>query len=287
MENLFEWQPENIMTLEQLREHEWVVPWSGGKDSTATILLMVKYNIPIKKIFNVRMMYDETTPAVIPLMTDFVDYAAKVFHDNYGLDVDIVKSIHTAKEEVTRIYKKSKYPGFVGKPYGFISMTRGMCSFQQEKPKTQDKVLGKNDFVMIGYGCDELRRFSHYEETETGLKFVSDKLDSHHQSLLMTLGWTEKMAYDLCKSEGLLSPHYEEGITRDGCWFCPNSTKTEIERIKVKYPELYKKVEWMYNLNKKLHSTDVINTKNRWANHFNTLYDVEILKIEDVKNGLV
>lgn len=38
------------MTLEEMKQHEWDVSWSGGKDSTATIILMHENNIPIKKI---------------------------------------------------------------------------------------------------------------------------------------------------------------------------------------------------------------------------------------------
>ena len=51
-----------IMSIDEMREHEWAVSWSGGKDSTATIILCHKYGIPIKRIVYVRMMYDEKTP---------------------------------------------------------------------------------------------------------------------------------------------------------------------------------------------------------------------------------
>ena len=48
----------NLMSIEEMREHEWEVPWSGGKDSTATILLMLEYGIPIRQVNHVRMMWD-------------------------------------------------------------------------------------------------------------------------------------------------------------------------------------------------------------------------------------
>ena len=30
------------MTLEEMRKHEWAINWSGGKDSTATIIACIK-----------------------------------------------------------------------------------------------------------------------------------------------------------------------------------------------------------------------------------------------------
>ncbi len=78
------------MPLEEMRRHEWVVSWSGGKDSTATILLMHKYGVPIKQIIYVRMMFDDELPATLPIMTEFVDRAAGIF-TSWGYDVRIVR----------------------------------------------------------------------------------------------------------------------------------------------------------------------------------------------------
>lgn len=73
-----------IMSIEEMRKHEWVVSWSGGKDSTATIILCHKYGIPIKKIIYVRMMYNEELPATLPVMVEFVDRAKEVF-ESWGV----------------------------------------------------------------------------------------------------------------------------------------------------------------------------------------------------------
>lgn len=49
-----------MMSIDEMREHERYVSWSGGKDSTATVIKMHEYKIPIKEIVYVRMMYDDT-----------------------------------------------------------------------------------------------------------------------------------------------------------------------------------------------------------------------------------
>lgn len=88
------------MTIEEMRQHEWVVSWSGGKDSTATIILMHEYNIPIKEIIYVRMMFNNELPATLPIMTNFVD-ASKKF-----LKVGDIKSRLSHRLEVLKILAK-------------------------------------------------------------------------------------------------------------------------------------------------------------------------------------
>ena len=56
----------DLMTIDEMRLHKWTVSWSGGKDSTATVILMHENNIPIEKIIYVRMMYDDKLPATLP-----------------------------------------------------------------------------------------------------------------------------------------------------------------------------------------------------------------------------
>ena len=88
-----------IMNIEEMRKHEWVISWSGGKDSTATIILCHKYGIPIKKIIYVRMMYNEDLPATLPVMVEFVDRAKGVF-ESWGYPVEIVKGVQTAQDKI-------------------------------------------------------------------------------------------------------------------------------------------------------------------------------------------
>ena len=37
------------MNIEEMKQHEWSISWSGGKDSTATVILCHEYGIPIKE----------------------------------------------------------------------------------------------------------------------------------------------------------------------------------------------------------------------------------------------
>ena len=50
------------------------------------------------------------------------------------------------------------------------------------------------------------------------------------------------MAKRLCKKYGLLSPLYEMGGMRQGCWFCPNAQIKEYAKLKKNYPHLWQEL---------------------------------------------
>ena len=215
------------MTIDEMKQHEWVVGWSGGKDSTATIILMHEHNIPIKEIIYVRMMYDDNLPATLTVMTDFVDSAKEVF-ESWGYKVKIVPSIKTLMQMTTRTYKRSKNLDRNGKLYGITSLSRGMCNMTDVKQRTIRSCSQPDEYHMIGYASDEVQRIH--------------RLDDKHQSIMVTLDVKEEDTFDICRKYNLLSPLYDLGITRDGCWFCPNAVAKERTMLKENYPELYQKI---------------------------------------------
>lgn len=218
-----------FMSIEEMRKHEWTINWSGGKDSTATIIACIKYGVPIKEVNYVRMMYDDYLPATLPIMTDFVDESIGLFRDVYELKVNITKSA-TCKEYVCdKVYFRSKHKELNGKRYTLACLLRGMCQFEQYKEKAFPSIKNQEKYEMIGYAIDEPKRYG--------------RLKHHQESVLCTLGITEDKAFYICKRNNLLSPLYDLGIKRDGCWFCPNCNKKQISYIKQNYPEL---VDIMY-----------------------------------------
>lgn len=214
------------MTLEEMRQHEWSVSWSGGKDSTATIILMHENDIPIKDINYVRMMYDDNLPATLPIMTEFVDYAISVFK-SWGYKVNIIKSKHTATYYTDKIFTKSKYPNKNGNKYGISAFTRGCCRFQREKPLAISTIRS-SEYEMIGYAYDEIDRLH--------------RLTDNKCSILYELKVNEIDTFDLCRKYNLLSPLYILGIARDGCWFCPNAGIKTRDYIRKNYPYLVEKI---------------------------------------------
>jgi 3'-phosphoadenosine 5'-phosphosulfate sulfotransferase (PAPS reductase)/FAD synthetase len=202
----------NLMSIAEMREHEWDVPWSGGKDSTATILLMLELGIPIRQVNHVRMMWDDEIPATLPVMYQFVDECVERFR-KMGLTVNVVKSKKTAVDLCTKVYTRSKRKENNGKMYGITAFSREMCIFSAVKTETGKAQQQKEGYCMLGYAADEAKRLI--------------RLNDRNQSILASLGVNETECYEICRKEGMLSPHYSSGIIRDGCWFCPNATEHE------------------------------------------------------------
>lgn len=224
----------NRMSIEEMRKHEWVVSWSGGKDSTATIIMMREYRIPIKEIVYCKLMYDETTPANLPIMSSFVDTTIEIFRE-WGYNVVIIKGDRTAHYFVNKVYYRARTQIKNGSPYGITAFSRRACVFSGVKARAISNYQnGCNNYEMIGYAADEGARLHRLN----GLKY----------SVLLELGIAESEAYSICKNYNMLSPLYYLGLIRDGCWFCPNAAKAEREYLKKNYPELYKKIIEMFRM---------------------------------------
>ena len=187
------------MTIEEMKKHEWTVSWSGGKDSTATIILMHELRIPIKEIIYVRMMWDKNIPATLPIMTEFVDKTAEKLIE-WGYKVRIVPSIKTAKELCERVYTRSSKEGYNGSCYGISSFCRGFCGMTSVKIKTIEQIKS-SDYEMIGIAADETERLKRLTDTK--------------QSIMATLGIKEEEVFDICRKYNMLSPLYELGIKRE------------------------------------------------------------------------
>lgn len=211
------------MPIEEMRQHEWVVSWSGGKDSTATIILMREHGIPIKKVVYAKMMYSQTLSATLPEMDEFVDKAVSKLR-GWGIEVIIAETEKTAEAYANTRYKRSKFEYKIGATYGIGAFVRKGCRFQAEKPKAINKHITNEEWQMIGYASDEVDRI--------------DRLGGGRQSIMVSAGVTEDDALKLCKKYDLLSPLYELGLFRDGCFFCPNCTKGYRAFLRREHPDL-------------------------------------------------
>ncbi len=82
-------------------------------------------------------------------------------------------------------------------------------------------------------------------------------------SLLQKYGYTEQMAFDLCRKCDLLSPVYDFA-KRGGCWFCPNARDCELRHLRNNHRDLWNKL------------LELENTPNLIGNKWNTLTQTSI-----------
>ncbi|UPW41135.1 hypothetical protein [Sigmofec virus UA08Rod_5397] len=209
-----------------------ICSWSGGKDSTATIILAHEHGIPIDEIVMAVLWFDKERgiPAILPSHWEFITKVAKPKFEEWGYKVTFVDAKYDYINIFNRIKTKSKYPERNGKKYGFL--LSGFCAMTGEKQNCIKQIKKRySDCIDFqGIAVDERERLNHLHKRTNAI------------SLLEKYNMTEEQAKELCKKYGLLSPLYSSAFTRDGCWFCPNKRIAEKAYIKQNYPELWEEL---------------------------------------------
>ena len=166
-----------------------------------------------------------------PDIIDFI-YEKKQIFESWGYNVQILRS--KDKDFLTNFYhklKRSPDQERVGKTWGFVPS--GICAIKRDcklKPINEWNKLhaSENRIQYIGIALDEPSRLE-------SLHKQPDQV-----SLLEKYGYTEEDAMELCKKYNMVSPQYSlPGITRDGCWFCPNAKLCEHKYIYERMPKVW------------------------------------------------
>lgn len=202
------------------RHFEWDISWSGGKDSTSTILIALENKIPIKTIKYVNMRFDDTLTSHLPEDENKIKSIINTFK-MWGLNVEIIE-VPSYMDMYNKILYRSKKPERNGLPYGGAISVRGMCTLTSIK----QRALKSNNHTLIGIASDEFVRLRR-------IKYPG-------YSILKYFNITENDCITLCRKNNMLLPCYDH-TEREGCWFCPNSSKSEIEYIKYNYLDIYYK----------------------------------------------
>lgn len=176
--------------------------WSGGKDSTASIILDHLHNLPQSKIIFSEVMFDKKR-GISGEMPEHIEWvkgkAAPLFRD-WGYEVEILHSEHDYVTLFNRVIKKSKTPERNGKIRAFP--LGGMCYANRDmKIKAINSFFAKyrgQDYIQyVGIAIDEPKRLERLHNRKGRV------------SLLERYGYTEEMAYRLCEEYDLLSPIYK------------------------------------------------------------------------------
>lgn len=205
--------------------------WSGGKDSTASIILAHEHNEPIDSILFSEVMYDlkNNISGENPRHIKFIKEVAKPLFESWGYKVEILRADRDYLDFFHRVIEKPrKHMEHKGMKFGFPAY--GRCGVKRDlklKP-IEDFYKRINEPIVqyVGICIDESTRLESLHK-QTG-----------RLSLLEKYGYTEEMAKQKCIEYGLLSPCYELS-KRGGCWFCPNAKIKEHEEIKRLYPDVW------------------------------------------------
>lgn len=220
-----------------------IISWSGGKDSTGSIILLHEYEKEILKpgdkviILFSEVMFDKNISGINPEIINFI-YDKKRIFESWGYEVNILRAKKTYLDIFYHKLKRSPIPERIGMTWGFGPCVKGMCSIKRDL-KLKPMIDWKKDHIdidqteYIGLALDEPKRLRSMHES-----------NPNAMSLLEKYQFIENDAKDLCIKYNMLSPQYslndgKQG--RDGCWFCPYAKLCEHELIARVHPTAWRK----------------------------------------------
>ena len=217
---------------------KYIASWSGGKDSTTSVILAHEHGEPLDLIIFSEVMFIGNVSGELPEHIDFIKNKCIPLFREWGYETKILHSDMTYMDIFLRHPTRGKRFGS-GMITGFPMS--GKCQLNRDlKVKPIKKFLeniGGEYIQYIGIAADEPKRLERLDGT--------NKI-----SLLEKYGYTEQMAFDLCAKYDLLSPIYEFS-SRGGCWFCPNARDCELRHLRDNHREYWNtllRLEEMQNL---------------------------------------
>lgn len=209
---------------------KYIASWSGGKDSTASIILAHENSEPLDLIIFSEVMFDKNISEELPEHIDFIKNKCIPLFESWGYETKILHADLTYMDIFLRQPTRGKRFG-TGTITGFPMS--GRCQINRSVKVLPIKRFLKGfeeEFTQyIGIAIDEQVKLDRVART------------TNQVSLLQKYGYTEKMAFDLCKKYDLLSPIYDFA-PRGGCWFCPNAKDRELRYLRNNHRDLWDKL---------------------------------------------
>jgi len=194
-----------------------ILSFSGGKDSTAMLHLMLERGEQIDGVF-----YCDMGDWEFPEMSDHIS----LVEEKTGVHINRI-----VLPDLTYIAFQHTYELKNGtkKRYGWPSIKRRWCTGikQNELIKVQRKY--KYSVPCVGLALDEIKRKKH-----TNVRYP-----------LIEYGYTEEMCLDYCKKLGYHWNGLYNWQKRVSCWCCPLQGLQNLKALRKNRPELWEKLmEW-------------------------------------------
>lgn len=198
-----------------------IVSFSGGKDSTAMLLMMLEKGIKVDRVICV------DTTKEFPQMYAHIKKVQALIEP---LKIEIVK-IDFDYWFGEHIKTKGKRTGEIG--YGFPDFRNRWCTtLKREAVKKIQKTISVESIQFHGIAFDEKERTANNKSRN--IKYP-----------LVEWGITEEQALNYCYARGLDWSGLYEKFHRVSCWCCPLSRIGELRVLHNEFPELWKELEEM------------------------------------------
>ena len=213
-----------------------IVMFSGGKDSTAMLLMMVENSMPIDEIIfcDTGLEFEELY-SHIGQVEKYIGRKITILKPDRGFEYWLLE------HELV----KGKHKGCKG--YGFPSARIRWCT-----NRLKEEVIKKY-----------LKKYKDYNIVEyVGIAYDEIKSVKNKKYPLVDNKITEKMALNYCYSKGFNFNGLYDKFDRLGCWCCPLQSLSALRKLKKYYPSKYKKIiEWEKQLK---HQREEENRTDSW-----------------------
>lgn len=235
-----------------------IVSFSGGKDSTAMLLMMIEKGIKIDEIIFL------DTGAEFP---DMYNHIKKV--ENYINRKIIILKAENNFEYMMLHYEKKKGKNKGQKGYSWPDFRNRWCT-QYLKKSVISKYLKKykNDEIIEFHGiaADEVERLNKNKEKNIRYPLAEWNI-------------SEKQALQYCYDKGFTWNGLYKNFDRVSCWCCPLKSLKELRILYKKYPELWTNLEeWDNKTYRKFRSDySIKELSKKFEGERNELYNLQLL----------
>ena len=246
---------------------------SGGKDSTAMLLLAYERGIDARLVF-------ADTGHEHPLTYGYVEYLNNWCKENWGREIQVVKADFTRQLAVRRANLQSKWEGEVpqqridqalanlhptGNPFldlcklkGRFPSTRARFCTQELKhipiqQQVVEPLLETTDCLISWQGVRAEESPSRAKLPKKDVEFGCWEPEPMGFLIYRPLiHWKHDEVFDQHRKHGVeWNPLYEQGMSRVGCFPCIMCRKSEIQKMSVRFPDQIDRVaEWEQEVNK-------------------------------------
>ena len=221
--------------LSKIRDFCHTISASGGKDSTAMLLLMIEKEMPIDCV-----LYADTGME-FPEMGDHIAKLDKLLYRERGIHITTLRHPHgfewlmfDVPQQQKRAIERRIAMGQPLHGYSWPGVRTRWCTGQL-KTHLIDKEVNrikkeKNALHYVGIAADETRRC---------------KADPQKRYPLVEWGVTEAQALQICYDRGFDFGGLYEIYHRASCWCCPLQSLAELRKLRTHHPELWVRLREM------------------------------------------
>jgi 3'-phosphoadenosine 5'-phosphosulfate sulfotransferase (PAPS reductase)/FAD synthetase len=198
-----------------------IVSFSGGKDSTAMLLMMIEKDMPIDEI----IFCD--TGKEFPAMYDHIEQVEQYI----GRKVIRLKAKrgfdYWFGEHIKKKGERAGQPG-----YGWPNMLNRWCTGELKRKLSRHYLKGLECIKYHGIAYDEPKR-------------IDKNQGRNIQYPLYEWGITERQTLQYCYDKGFDWGGLYKIFNRVSCWCCPLQSLRELENLYLYFPDLWERLKEM------------------------------------------